>query len=478
MANILIIDDDEQLCRVLKSAIDKMGHRVDSASGIVEGLEKAADDSFDLVFLDVRLPDGNGLDIIKRIKMIPSNPEVIVITGYADPYGVEIAINSDAWDYLQKPLVMKYMKLQLNQALQYRKEKRLKRESMVIKREGIIGESPQIKDCLKFASHAALSDANVLITGETGTGKERFAKTIHKNSNRIKGNFVIVDCAALPETLVESILFGHVKGAFTGADRDMDGLIMQADGGTLFLDEVGELPMPIQKAFLRVLQEHTFRPIGGKIEHQSNFRLIAATNRDLTLMAEKGSFREDLLFRLKSLLIHLPALKERVQDIKELAMYSQLQICEREGIAVKSFSNQFINTLEAYNWPGNVRELNNALEWAISKARFETTLFPKHLPEQIRIHVVRSSLWDSFNNSGITIDCDNKISCRSLPKYKKFREEVIVENEKNYLRELITLTKGNINSACSISGLGRTRLYELMKNHGISRSYSDCVNIN
>jgi len=478
MANILIIDDDEKLCKVLKSAIVKMGHRVICASGVLEGLEKAATDSFDLVFLDVCLPDGNGLDIIKKIRMLPSNPEVIIITGYADPYGVEIAINGDVWDYLQKPLLINYMKLQLNQALQYHNEKRLNKDSIVIKREGIIGESPQIKDCLKFASQAALSDANVLITGETGTGKERFAKTIHNNSYRIKGNFVIVDCAALPETLVESILFGHVKGAFTGADRDIEGLIMQANGGTLFLDEVGELPMPVQKAFLRVLQEHTFRPIGGKTELTSNFRLIAATNRDLSLMAEKGLFREDLLFRLKSLLIHLPGLKERVQDIKELAMYSQLQICEREGLAVKSFSSQFINTLEAYSWPGNVRELNNALEWAISKARYESTLFPKHLPEHIRIDVVRSSLRDSYINDDATVNCDIKIGCRSLPKYRKFRETVIVENEKNYLRELIVLTKGNINSACSISGLGRPRLYELMKNHGISKSYSDCVNIN
>jgi len=471
MSNILIIDDEEQLCRGLKLAIGSMGHNVNCAHTIFDGLEKAASDSYDVVFLDVRFPDGNGLDILRDIRLTPSHPEVIIMTGVGDPDGAEIAIKNGAWDYLEKPLLIEAMRIQLAGTLQYREEKKYARTSMILKREGIIGESPKITNCLKFVEQAASSDINVLITGETGTGKECFASAIHENSKRAKGNFVIVDCAALPETLVESTLFGHLKGAFTGADRDMEGLIKQADGGTLFLDEVGELPMSVQKAFLRVLQEHTFRPVGGKIELSSNFRLVAATNRDLNLMAEEGSFRKDLLFRIKSLAIPLPPLSERKLDIKELVMHVIIKTCERDAIPAKGFSHGFINMLEAYNWPGNVRELINILEWAISKARCEQTLFPKHLPEHIRINVARSSVYHSASKGETSISYDKKKSFRALPKYKEFREALIFENEKTYLRELVASANGNINNACSISGLGRARLYGLMKNHGISKSY-------
>jgi len=471
MAGILIIDDEEQLCKGMKSAIDRMGHDVKYVTSLNEGLEKAASDSYDVVFLDVMLPDGNGLDLIKKIKSTTSNPEVIIMTGKGEPEGVEIAIRSGAWTYMEKPLLMDVMKLQLVNALQYREKKIATETITVLRREGIVGDSPQINSCLRLVAQAALTDINVLITGATGTGKECFASSIHENSNRADGNFVIVDCAALPETLVESTLFGHVKGAFTGADRDRDGLIRQADGGTLFLDEIGELPMSIQKAFLRVLQEHTFRPVGGKTELQSNFRLVAATNRDINKMVADGLFREDLFFRIKSLVINLPPLKERKQDIRQLVMHSLLKICEREGIAVKDFSNDFISTLEGYAWPGNVRELFHAIEWAISKARYDATLFPKSLPEHIRISAARSSLQGSVPSSETKNGSDIEISYKSLPKLKVFREAIILEHEKRYLRELVALTNGNINMACSISGIGRSRLYGLMKNYGIYKSY-------
>jgi len=476
MANILVIDDDIDMCMMIKTAISVNGHKVDYALTIKDGCQQALSDSYDVVFLDVRLPDGNGLDYLTMIKSIPSNPEIIIITGEGDPDDAEIAIKNGVWDYLKKPFSKKNITLQLVCVLQYREEKKYAKKSLVLKREGIIGESPQIKDCLKLVAEASASDINVLITGETGTGKECFASAIHENSKRSKNNFVIVDCAALPETLVESTLFGHVKGAFTGADRDHEGLIGQADGGTLFLDEIGELPMSVQKAFLRVLQERVFRPVGGKKEVRSDFRLIAATNRDLNQMIKDGTFREDLFFRIKSMKISLPPLRDRSIDVKALVMYAMLETCEREKIAAKGFSPQFIDILAAYNWPGNVRELINALEWAIGKARYESTLFPKHLPEQIRINVTRSSIGDSFPKSETTIQYDKKISCQSIPKYKNFRESIIFENEKKYLSTLIGFTNGNINKAYSISGLSRTRLYGLMKKHGISRSYWGCSN--
>jgi two-component system, NtrC family, response regulator len=471
MANILIIDDEEKLCKSLKLAMNRMGYNVNFALNMADGFDKVSFDPYDVVFLDVGLPDGNGLEVLEKIKSTHDNPEVIIMTGNGGSAGAETAIKNGAWDYLQKPLSIETMASQLTNALQYREEKKSARTLTVLKREGIIGDSLPIKNCLKQVSQAALSDINVLITGQTGTGKECFATAIHENSSRAEKNFVIVDCAALPETLVESTLFGHVKGSFTGADRDRDGLIKQADGGTLFLDEIGELPMSIQKAFLRVLQEHTFRPVGGKTEQKSNFRLIAATNRDLNQMAAEGLFREDLLFRIKSLIITLPTLKERTQDIQKLAMYYILKICEREKLDTKGFSPEFITKLESYNWPGNVRELFNALEWAISKARYESTLFPKYLPDHIRISIAQSSLVDQPPVSELTDQCDKKIFPRSIPRLKEFREAIILENEKKYLHELLALTNGNINKACNISGLGRSRLYGLMKNYGIAKSY-------
>jgi len=469
MANILIIDDEEDICIFLKSAIGKNGHNVNCAFTIKDGCKKVSSDSYDVVFLDVHLPDGNGLDYLTKIKSTASNPEIIIITGEGDPDGAEIAIKNGAWDYLKKPFSIDDITLQVIRALQYREEKNSARSTLILKREGIIGESPLLKDCLKLVAEASLSDINVLITGETGTGKERFASAIHENSKRSKGNFVIVDCAALPETLVESTLFGHAKGAFTGADRDHEGLIKQADGGTLFLDEIGELPMSVQKAFLRVLQERAFRPVGGKKEVRSDFRLIAATNRDLNRMIKDGTFRDDLFFRIKSLTISLPPLRDRSTDIKELTINTILKICEQEEIDTKGFSPEFIKTLEAYHWPGNIRELVNSLEWAISRARREPTLFPKHLPDQIRISVARSSIAVPIPKEKTSDQGGSKIFYNTFPKMKEFREKVIAENEKNYLHELIELTKGNIKEACNISGLCRARFYGLMKNYGISK---------
>ena len=229
-----------------------------------------------------------------------SSPEIIVITGMGHPDEAELAIKSGAWDYIEKPASFEAIKLPLIRALEYRAERKPKAPT-VLKRNGIIGDSEEITACLELLSQAADSDANVLITGETGTGKELFAKVIHANSRRAKSNFVVVDCTALPETLVESVLFGHARGAFTGAETSEEGLVRQAHGGTLFLDEIGELPVLIQKRFLRVIQEHRFRAVGGRREISSDFRLMAATNRDLEDMVREGRFREDLLFRLRTI---------------------------------------------------------------------------------------------------------------------------------------------------------------------------------
>ncbi len=472
MAKILIIDDDKAICTSLFLVIKRMGHESVYANSLKEGSKKALMESFDVILLDVNLPDGNGLELLPQIKNIPLSPEVIIMTGEGDPDGAELAIKNGAWDYFEKPLSVDAMTLPLSRALQYRAEKKIANNSVSLKREGIIGDSAGMKHCLDQVAQAALSDVNVLITGETGTGKELFASAIHDNSPRKENNFVIVDCAALPETLVESTLFGHVKGTFTGADRDREGLIKQADKGTLFLDEIGELPMSVQKTFLRVLQERRFRPVGGKKEITSDFRLIAATNRNLDQMIKENKFRQDLLFRIQSLAINLPPLRERVQDIKELSMSIISKASERERIATKGFSPEFIKTLETYKWPGNVRELVNVLDGAVSKARYEPTLFPKHLSDNIRINLARSAISDNAHSyTENSSRQSGKNHRRFLPTIKEFREMIMYENEKKYLKELIAITNGDVKEACKIAGLGRARLYGLMKTHGITKAY-------
>ena len=467
MANIFIIDDDKMICEALAEVIVPMGHYVQWALTLKEGLKEACSKMYDVVFLDVRLPDGSGLDALVKIREAPSKPEVIIITGEGDPDGAELSIKSGAWDYIEKPLSVKAITLPIIRALQYREEKKSTRSPIVLKRENIVGNSKKIKACLDLVAEAANSDASVLVAGKTGTGKELFARAIHDNSPRAQNNFVVVDCAALPDTLVESMLFGHTKGAFTGADKAYDGLIKQADGGTLFLDEAGELPMSIQKAFLRVLQERRFRPIGGKREVESNFRVVTATNRNLDDMVKHGQFRDDLLFRLRAFFIELPPLCERLEDIRELALYYITKQSRRYGTGTKGVSPEFLGALAAYDWPGNVRELFNTLDNVLASAHQSPTLFPKHLPTSIRVHLARASVSKedkSKLSSNGAVD-----SSKVLVKLQDFRQSAIVEAEKQYLRNLMSFTYGNIKEACRISGLSRPRLYALIKKHKISR---------
>jgi two-component system NtrC family response regulator len=387
------------------------------------------------------------------------------------PDEAEEAIKMGAWDYIDRPS-RETMALPLVRALQYRAKKVSPSPTVTLTKEtfrGIIGKSPQIKACLKVVAQAADSDASVLITGETGTGKELFAWAIHNNSARSEKNFVVVDCAALPETLVESTLFGHEKGAFTGAEKGRDGLISQADGGTLFLDEVGELPLSIQKNFLRVLEEHRFRPVGSKIEARSDFRLIAASNRDLDDMALHRAFRKDLLFRLRSFSIALPPLRERVPDIEALAVHYADELCEENGIEKKDFSPEFFDVLSKYHWPGNVRELIKALENAIVTARDEPMLYPMHLPNEIRAKVVRKSV-------GHGLKLSPEISKRvhestRYPNLQQVREAALAEVEESYLRKLLTETNGDIKKVCKVSGIRKSRLYELLRKYNIARRY-------
>lgn len=479
MSNILVIDDDLEACETMVSLITRLSYNADKAHTLGAGLTLAQSTKYDLIFLDVYLPDGNGLDILPEIMSIPNPPEVIILTGKGNPDGAELAIKGGVWDYLLKPTSIKDITLSLNRALKYRKEKQGHTTHPDPPLEGVIGISPEIQASLKLANKASRSDCNLLITGETGTGKELFASIIHENSGRGRENFTVVDCTNLTESLVESTLFGHRKGSFTGAQTDKAGLVKAADGGTLFLDEVGEMPLSIQKVFLRVLQEKQFRPIGSTKEQASNFRLIAATNRDLDLMAENGQFRRDLLFRIKTMRIHLPALQQRLGDIMELTTFKSNQLCNDFGLKPKEFGEDFIESLNDYSWPGNVRELFNILERSVIDAGSENTLYAVHLPRSLRIEVAKKHI-SRYDNSAKTAAAEGDptplaqnigrqifedIFDRPLPQFKEFKNEAV----KTYLSELIRQCDSNINKIMQISGLSRSHFYSLLKKYNLSQ---------
>ena len=344
---------------------------------------------------------------------------------------------------------------------------------MALNTEGVIGNSQAMRKCFDLVAMAADSNFSVLITGETGTGKELFARTIHRNSQRNQNPFIVVDCAALPEHLMESILFGHKKGAFTSANQDRSGLVKQADGGTLFLDEIGELNPNAQKVFLRVLQERKFRPVGARLEMASDFRLMAATNRDLTKMVEKGRFREDLFYRLKAITLNLPPLRRRQEDMKALTMYYINYLSERARISNKGIDADLMETLQGYDWPGNVRELFHCLEQAFVAAGDDTTLFAMHLPSDIRIKVARTML-DNQALSKISDGQPPTADPSPLAAAHPFSEPLTsikafkLQMEKAYLEHLIRVSGSDINQILATSKLSRSHFYALLKRHGIA----------
>ncbi|MDD2463017.1 MAG: sigma-54 dependent transcriptional regulator [Desulfobulbus sp.] len=474
MGKIAIIDDDAVFRVLLEEHCSQLGHQTKTATCISEGKALLAEYPVDLVFLDVSLPDGNGLEVLPFIQALPgSSPEVIIITGMGDANGAELAIKNGAWDYLQKPLNHQEIQLHIRRALEYHEKKQHRSSQISLKRDEIVGKSNAISACLDQVAHCANTETGVLITGETGTGKEVFARAIHSNSARAKGPFVVVDCASLPENLVESILFGHVKGAFTGATSDRKGLVEQADGGTLFLDEAGELPLETQKNFLRVLQERVFRPVGKDREQKSNFRLVAATNRDLKAMVEKGSFRSDLYFRLNTFNIHLPPLREREKDVEKLVMSFVFSLCRRNRLPIKGVVPETLEVLSAYPWPGNVRELENTLEKAILADPTDPVLYPIHLPAEIRLcricSRVDSKLQDTKTSQSAEEPSPTALALSEpLPTFKEYRRTLTSNIEKNYLQRLLLKSEGDIASACAISALSRSRLYDLLKIHGLT----------
>jgi two-component system NtrC family response regulator len=460
---ILVVDDNEIFCDMLSKLVVKMGMTSVAEMTLEKGVEIAKKEAFDVILLDVNLPDGCGLDIIPELRKGVDPPEIIIITGYGQEEGAEIAIKNHAWDYISKDSSLQNLRLSLMRAVQYRQQKRTAATAHPLKRDNIIGTSPAITACIEKAAQAAHTDSPTLILGQTGTGKEVFARAIHDNSPRANGDFVVVDCSSLPDHLVESTLFGHKKGAYTSADSDRIGLVKQAHGGTLFLDEIGELPGEIQKKFLRVLQEKRYRPLGGKQEEESDFRLICATNRDLSKMVAEKKFRQDLYYRIRAMVIELPPLQDRKEDIPQLLEYYSNRLCKLTGTLPREFTPDMLDSLQLYDWPGNVRELLNTIDCIFAEVPEESQIFSRHLPVNIRTVVARNRIRASVKKSR-----EDRAPSASAGSDELLPLKELLDNTRaDYIKNLMDYTQGKISEACKVSGLSRGHLYDLMKKYNV-----------
>lgn len=369
MAKILIIDDERAIRNTLKEILEFEGYTIDVAENGRAGLDRALTGAYDLIFTDIKMPEMDGMEFMAKYRegMAQQNSEeapVVVITGHGSVDTAVEALKGGAFDFIQKPLDLNRLLLTTKHALDH---KSLIQETKVLrkkvgKRNQMIGESAAIERVRTIINKVAPTEARVLITGSNGTGKEVVAHLIYENSQRAKGPMVEVNCAAIPSELIESELFGHIKGSFTGAVKDRAGKFEQADGGTLFLDEIGDMSLSAQTKVLRALQENEITRVGSDKTIKVNVRVIAATNKDLKAEIEKGNFREDLYHRLNVIPIHVPDLKDRKEDIPLLVNHFVQQICAEQGWKVKSINDEAIQALQQHNWPGNIRELRNVIE--------------------------------------------------------------------------------------------------------------------
>ncbi len=466
--NVLIIDDDKDVCEILSQAVISQGYCARSAHSLQSGLKEL--DSFlpQVVLLDVCLPDGNSIEHLDSFFRAFCSPEVLVITGKGDPDSAEKALLSGAFDYIQKPIYIDDILIPISRAKDFR-DARLQREMAEnFQWEGIVGNSKAIKSSLDQIAEAAGTDNSVLICGETGTGKELFARAVHNNSARLRGEMVVVDCAALTENLVESLLFGHVKGAFTGAVQDHTGLLQRANKGTVFLDEVGELSLDMQKKFLRAMEEKRFRPLGGKKEMHSDFRVVAATNRDLQALIEQGQFRQDLLQRLNTHYVRIPPLRDRKEDIVALLDFFLQKICKRMQIPGKEYYQEVVDIFREYDWPGNIREFLHAVEVAVSSSGNEACLHRKHIPLHIRTTVLRNSIGKKTEQGSLVSKMASPLSCAQIPDWKTFRCSILEITEQRYFEDLYKHTQGDMNELARIAGLTKSRIYDILKKHNIA----------
>jgi DNA-binding NtrC family response regulator len=449
---VLVIDNEEGICRMVEAVLTDAGYEVAASTRPAEAVEGFEPGRFDLVISDVKMPGMDGLEVLRRVKGKAPAVPVIMITAYATVEMSIQALRRGAYDMLTKPFEPEELVYRVKNALaqtELLEENRSLREELGggLRPENIVGASSGLKDVLEKVRKIAAREISVLITGESGTGKELIAQAIHDGSPRRAGRFVAINCGALPESLLESELFGYRRGAFTGAKEDRPGLLEAAHGGTLFLDEVGNLPVEVQKKLLRFLQEREFLRLGDAEPRKVDVRILSATNTDLKAATRAGAFREDLYYRLNAVNVHVPPLRERASDIPLLAAHFIRRQNAAFGTAVKGFTPEALAAASAYAWPGNIRELKNAVEGALALESGDFVGLPI-LSQFIEVPQQGGEA-EAAEAGGFTSAAN------------RFEEE--------YFRALLRKTRGNVEAAAAEAGVNLATMYRKMKKHGIRR---------
>ncbi|MBF0383936.1 MAG: sigma-54-dependent Fis family transcriptional regulator [Magnetococcales bacterium] len=454
MARILLCDDEKNLRDLLSLALEESGHQTQEAANGSEALKLLEEDSWDLFITDLKLPDISGLELLRRAKQLANTRPVILITAHASAATAVTAMKEGAFDYLEKPFSIEDLNLIVTRSLE---QGALVKENVELKKElkakhehrDIIANSAAMRQVLELANRVARTDASVLVTGESGTGKELIARFIHNSSKRSNGPFIAINCAAIPENLIESELFGHAKGAFSGAVNSRKGVFIEAQGGTLLLDEIGEMPMNIQATLLRVLQERVIRPVGGTGDTPVDVRVITTTNRDLTVEVAEKHFREDLYYRINVVNFKLPSLRNRREDIPLLVARFVETFAKRYDLPIKGVSPEVMDCLAKNPLSGNIRELQNIIEGAVSLTPgniVEITALPEH---------IRNAKTLTQNSSQAQFQ---------LPDEGMNLEKYLLDIELKAINQALEQTKGNKTKAAEILGMSfRSFRYRLKK---------------
>ncbi len=455
---IMVIDDEPEICNILKEFLEGLGYQVFTANSGPEGLKLISQNVVDVLILDLNMPGMHGLDVLKKVKHTYPDISVIILTGFPSINTAVESMKLGAYDYLMKPIDFKRLEIVLEKLLeQILMKKRLNILERRVKGdyvfEGMVGKSIGMLNVFHMIKQIAPYSTNVLITGETGTGKEMVAHAIHNLSPRRNKPFVVINCAGLVDTLLESELFGHVKGAFTGAVRDKPGLFEVANEGTIFLDEIGELPLALQAKLLRVLEYREIQRIGDTKTRKVNVRIIAATNVDLKSKVEEQKYRKDLFFRLNSFCIHIPPLRERKEDIPLLCQHFINQLNNELKKDIKGVTQEVLDLFMELPWEGNVRELRNVIERSYIMAKGEF-IDIEDLPveyKEIKGKDPTQSIDDDINDIDMLEESPTTLE----------------ELEKRYIAKVLKMTSGNRSKAARILGLSRRSLYRKLKKYGL-----------
>lgn len=448
-SRLLVVDDDMESCQVVAEALRTDGYEVATAQGGRAALALAREQVFDVVVSDIRMPDLDGLTLLRGLREATPDVSVILMTAFGTVEAALEAIKEGAYDYVSKPLNLDELLVTVSRAIEQR---RLVRENQQFRQTlqdryhlgNIVGLSPRMLDVFKLIARVAPTRSTVLITGESGTGKEVVARALHFNGPRAAGPFVTIDCAGLAESLLESELFGHVRGAFTGALTSRRGLFEAGHGGTVFLDEVGDIGPNMQAKLLRVLELQEIKPVGGNETVRIDIRLVAATNRNLQAEVREGRFREDLFYRLNVVSIHLPPLRERQEDIPVLAFHFLRKYGEANGKAIGGIAPETMARLEAYSWPGNVRELENAIERAVA-----VSIHPILLPDDLPLHIA---------------SCSAATEAGELGPVELVPLDAVT---RRHIARVLAATGGNKKRAAEILGVDRRTLYRMLERYAM-----------